>query len=324
MNKITVLGDGAWGTAIAAHLAAKSYPVTLWCYNKSVADSINNNHKNQQFLPDITLPTNITAITDLETAIKGASWILECVPVKFMREIIEATKPFVRFEQKWAVLSKGIENDTLLFSSQIIEDIIGDQVKIAAISGPSFAADLALQQPTAVMIASKDTDLSQELKQIMQASYFKAEVTQDIIGVQACAAVKNIVAIATGMLNASGYTDNTKAMLITCALNEMAKFCEFLGGYKETAYGLAGVGDLMLTALGQRSKNLALGTMLGQNKTVKEIEAHYSAMPEGINTVIAIDQLCRKHKISLPLFNSVYEIIFNNKTITYLLNQISF
>lgn len=318
---ITILGDGAWGTAIATLLAHNGHDVNIWCYDPHVAYDITHCRFNMRYLPQSKLAHNITAIIDLGQALT-ASWILVAIPVKFLRSVLQQAKPYVHQEQKWVILSKGIETETCLLPSQIIDDVLGYAPEKAVLSGPSFAHDLAEKKITAVSLAATSDALAKEAVLLMSSYYCKLDICDDLIGVQTGGALKNVVALAIGMLDTQGYTDNTKACVITHALQEMAALTQALGGHRQTLYGLSGVGDLLLTCMGSLSKNLAIGKQLGSGKTLDTLVQQQITMPEGINTVVSVQQLIRKHTLKLPLFQGVYACIFQQKTVQQLLSDI--
>ncbi len=318
-SNITILGDGAWGTACAHLLAHNGYTVTLWCYNEEVADSIKRTGYNTQYLPGIALPSSIIPVTHLEEALTNATWIFEAIPVKFLRTIVSHCTPYVSQEQIWVILSKGIENNTLLLPSQIVTDTLGVTVPFVVLSGPSFARDLVQQQPTGVVLASTNTMLAQQLALLLNNHYFTSTVAHDIYGVQVCGALKNCIALALGILDGAGYSDNTKALAATQGLQEIALIGEQYTGTRDTTYGLAGIGDLILTAFGSRSRNRMIGREIGQGKKVEDILAVMHQIPESINTVQSAYQLTQKFSLSLPLFTTLYKILFQNMPIEALI-----
>lgn len=322
-QSISVFGDGAWGTSMATLLAHNGHTVTLWCHSQDVATSINENHHNNHYLPDVLLSESIRATTDIQEALHDADWIFEAIPVKFLRSVLQQIKPYSNQNQRWVILSKGIETESCLLPSEIIDSVFERTQQKAVVSGPSFAHDLAHKKITAATIATPDRLLGQELCQLLTTHYFKPCLSNDLIGVQTGGALKNVVALAVGMLDAQHYTDNTKAFLITHALEEMSVITTALGGKAETLYGLSGVGDLLLTCMGKLSKNLELGKQLGSGKTLQKLVAErHGNIPEGINTVTSIYQIAKKHNLRLPLFQGVYACIFEGSSLDNLLNNL--
>jgi len=315
MNKICMLGSGAWGTAVSTVLAENGFDVNLWCHEASVVDSIVKKHCNELFLPDISLSERICPFIDMKDCFKDVKWIFEATPVKFLRATLEKAKPHFSESQVWVVLSKGIEQDTLLFPSQIIDDVFKTKVKKVVLSGPSFAKDVALKQLTAVAIASEDDKNTSDLKKVLENDYFKTVAYSDVLGLQIGGSLKNVVAIAIGMLDSAGYADNTKVFALTSFLNEMVTLAQHLGAKKETLYGLSGMGDLVLTCMGNLSRNLKVGKQLGAGKNLDDILAETNAVPEGVNTVKSVYQLMKKLQLDLPLFASIHDVIFGGKTV---------
>lgn len=332
MKRVCVIGSGAFGTAMASLLADNGFEVNLWCFEPWVADSIAKNRTNE-FLPDVKLSERIKPFINMAYALEGVKWIFEATPVTFLRSVLLKAKPYVSDEQVWVVLSKGIENETLLFPSQIIDDVFEKKVQKVVVSGPSFAKNIVLKQLTRVDIASDDPEILKELKNMFDNAYFSCHMVSDIIGVQIGGALKNVMAIATGILEGAGYTDNTKALLLTEGLQEMARFAEIFGGEAQTLYGLSGVGDLILTCMGGLSRNLMVGKQLGQGETLDDILKKTKAFPEGINTVKSVYQMIAKEgkylstfdlqQGVLPIFECMYEIIYNGKPVSYLIDVLS-
>jgi len=316
MKTVCMLGSGAFGTAFSSLLAGNGFEVNMWCHDQSVADEVSKNHCNKLYLPNLKLSKQIKPFTNIQHAMEGVTWVFEATPVKFLRSVLEKAKPYVRKNQNWIILSKGIENKTLLFPSQMLADIFDISVKKAVISGPSFAKDLSAKQVTGVALASDDQVVAQELATILQNNYFVPHVTSDMIGVQVGGALKNIMALAIGMLDGAGFTDNTKSLLLTTGLDQMVLFAEHLGGKPETLYGLSGLGDVVLTCMGSLSRNLMVGKRLGLGEKLDDVIRETGIIPEGVNTVKSVYEIINKERFDhLPLFESVYEIIFGNKTV---------
>lgn len=319
MKHICVLGEGAWGTAVATLLAHNGHAVKLWCYEASNAQAIARTRMNERYLPGHILSERITPTTSLQDAVCGSEWVFEAIPVQYLRSVIEQAAPCFTDEQIWVVLSKGIEKDTFLLPTQIIDAVTGKSYKKAVFAGPSFAAELASKQVTAVSVAATDCDVAYALQALLTNDYFKPFFNTDLIGVQVGGAVKNVITLGVGLLDGAGYTDNTKAFLVTRGLQEMSHIAKALGGKLETLYGLSGMGDLMLTSLGKLSRNLAVGKRLGKGDALQTILDELGHVPEGINTVQTIHQLMQKKNLQLPICNAIYEIIFASKKVDHLI-----
>ncbi|MBX9830886.1 NAD(P)-dependent glycerol-3-phosphate dehydrogenase [Candidatus Babeliales bacterium] len=311
MNKqITVLGAGAWGTAIAQLLATNGHNVLLWALESEVARSIETTKINQMYLPGFSLHNNIRVTTDLAQAVAANEWIFEAIPVAFLRQTLERAKQHVHNNAQWVVLSKGIERDTLLLPSQIIHDVCGNKNSVAVLSGPTFAQELVAQQISAAELACGDADVLQELETILTNNFFKLYTTADTVGVQFGGSMKNVLALAVGIAQGHGCTANTTAYLLTVGLDEMSSLITHCGGKAATVYGLSGLGDIMLTCFGSLSKNLRAGTILGKNRSLEALQKDFQTLPEGINTAQTINQLLVRESLSLPLFGWVYEYLF--------------
>lgn len=322
-NCVTVLGGGAWGTAVATLLANNGKQVKIWCFEESVVDDINKNLTNNKFLHNIKLPANIKATNNLQEALADSEFVFEAIPMKFLRNVLTQAKNFVKPEQNWVILSKGIEQHTFLLPSQIIDEIFGASTKKVVLGGPNFAHDLAEKAFTGSVLASTDRALVEKLNELLVSDYFKTFYSEDIVGVEVGGAIKNLIAVTVAIAEGAGFKDNTAAFLFTRGLQEMVQIALYFGGHKETLYGLAGIGDMMLTcsARGQ-SRNLKVGRLLGQGLQLNEIAEKFTTFPEGINTVQAVYQLMQAKNLNLPICKGTYEFIFQGKSFKCLMYKI--
>lgn len=316
--KVTILGSGSWGTAVATLLAHNQHEVTLWTHENDVVRTINEQHVNMHYLPDVPLSNTIYATLDKKHALEDAEWVFEAIPVKYMRQVLEQFVPYYRPEQRWVTLSKGIEQDTLLLPTQILDDVFQSSVKSVVLAGPSFAKDVIDQQLTAVSIASEDDALMDDLQALITTKYFLLFPTQDVVGVQFCAALKNIITLGIGMLDGLNCTDNTKAFFFVKSLQEMRELVLASGGQESTIDEFAGIGDLVLTAFGLHSKNLAAGKAF-----VTESKMKNRMVPESLNTVVSVHQFLEKNNLHLPLVKSLYAVVLGDQEPSYLLQQLS-
>lgn len=320
MNKIvTVLGGGAFGTAISNVLADNAEKVYLWCLESEVAEEINSNHENSRFLPGVKLNKNIEAVNDFALCLEQSHFVFEAIPVKFLRSVLIKAKNFVRTlnvssepDHVWVTLSKGIEQDSLMLPFQIIEDLF-EHSKIVSVGGPNFAEELGTRRYSAATVAVSDEKVKEELEVLLQTNYFRLSFTDDFMGVQISGALKNLITLLVGIAKGSGASENCIAFLVVQGLKEIAKLNSFLGGKVETVYDFCGVGDLLLTAMGSKSRNLKAGFLLGKGKSLNELENEFGTLPEGINTTKSIYQLIKKHKLDLPLCVGVYQILFEGR-----------
>lgn len=325
MNRNTIialLGEGAWGTAIAQLLAHNGYTVHLWCHESEVAQAIIRDGENKKYLPGIRLNKKIIPMTDMAQAVCGVRWIFEAIPVAYLRSVLEHARACATQDQVWVILSKGIENKTLLFPTQMIDDVFQLPIKKAVFAGPSFANEVAKGSITGVTIGATDCDLSRELQQMLQNEFFRSYATTDMIGVQVGAALKNVISIGIGILDGAGYGDNPKAFLLTRGLNEMGVLAQALGGRQETLYGLSGVGDLVLTSMGKSSRNREVGRRIGVGEKLDAIMAETGYVAEGINTLKSVLDLAQAHRVQMPICQGVYEVVFGTASVADMMQRI--
>lgn len=320
MNYMTVVGEGAWGTSFATLLANNGYKVKLWCHDPNVVRTIQTKLVNERYLPGVALSPLIEPTAFLEEAFEASEFIFEAIPVPYLRNILNRVKNLVDPSHVWVILSKGIEQESLFFPSQIIDDVLGFSPQKAVISGPSFAYDLAHQYCTAVALAGSSENISHRLQNMLGNCYFRPYVTHDIAGVQAGGALKNVLAVAVGLLDGAGYGDNVKAFLVTRGFAELIIVAQLLGAQKDTLYGLSGMGDLMLTAFGKQSRNVAIGKALGRGDKIDF--GTMPVLPEGIKTIISVNQLLEKHSLNMPIFRGIYQMVFEDKPIKQFLNEL--
>ncbi|OQA35127.1 MAG: Glycerol-3-phosphate dehydrogenase (NAD(P)+) [Candidatus Dependentiae bacterium ADurb.Bin331] len=319
MKQVAMIGEGAWGTAVATLLANNNIQVNLWCYDEQVCDEIKKNHSNNRYLPQVPLSDRIKPTHDLAQALAESELIFEAIPVQYMRSVLEKCRPHVRSDHKWIVLSKGIENNSLLLPTQLIDEVIVKTAHKAVLVGPSFASDVATQQITAVTLAATDCEFGLMLQKLLANNYFRPYLSLDVIGVQIGGALKNVIALAIGMLDGAGYRDNVKAFVLSRGLHEMMIVSQLRGGRPETIYGLSGVGDLVLTAMGARSRNREVGKRIGAGQTLETILYETGYIPEGVNTAISLHQLIEQFSLDLPVCKGVFEVLMHGKKIETLL-----
>ncbi|MFC1894472.1 NAD(P)H-dependent glycerol-3-phosphate dehydrogenase [Candidatus Dependentiae bacterium] len=319
---VTVLGSGAFGTSVAQLLADNGHTVNLWCYEKDVGLDIQNNSENKKYLPGIKLNPNINPTSELNIALQDSKCIFEAIPVKFLRKILIQAKSFLKNEQILVVLSKGIEQDTLLLPTQILDDVFDNQIKKAVMAGPNFASEIVKRFNTATLVASGDKKINQDIKKLLSNDYFKVKLSSDVIGIQVGGAIKNVICLASGFIQGFCGSRNSLAFLLTNGLQEMEKLAVCLGGKKETIYGLSGFGDLVLSATSNLSKNNRVGNLIGQGKTIDDLKKEFTTLPEGINTVVSIYDLIKKCDLDLPICKQTYKVIFEGKSIKEFLNDI--
>lgn len=320
--KITMLGAGAWGTAVAHTLAGNGHKVTLWCRENHVAQEIQTRYENCSFLPGCRLDEHLQATDNLVTAVHNADIIFVAIPVQHARAVLKQLHNKISGSVTWVLLNKGIEAQTLLLPSQIIETIFGNQAQTVAVMGPSFARDLVKQQPTGLVVASSNQQLVAQVQKILKNNFLVLESADDILGVQLCAAVKNVIALGMGILSGACYGDNTKTLFLVKVLQEVEKLVTACGGQSKTVYSLAGIGDTVLTSCGVLSRNLEVGKLLGAGTSLKEIMQDRVTVPEGVATAQAVGQLIQKKQLQLELLQGVRGIVYGNKKLQDFITQV--
>ncbi|MBN2267481.1 MAG: NAD(P)H-dependent glycerol-3-phosphate dehydrogenase [Candidatus Babeliaceae bacterium] len=304
-----ILGDGAFGTAFATLLTNNGHRTLLWCFNEDVAQNIRENQENRRFLPGIKLPSAIEPITNIAEAC-AAPWIFIATPVPFMRSILKQCTPFAKAHQSWVCLNKGIEQGTLCLPTEIIAQEIGPRAKNAVLSGPSFARDIATAQPTVVSVASKNKRLASNLASLLNNTFFACVVSNDPIGTQYAGALKNGCAIGTGILAGAGYGHNTQVRFALQYLEEIKALVLASGGKWATLYSPATIGDVILSCFTVQSRNYRFGLSIGKGETTSEsLNGPHRPTIEGVNTLLALQQLETKHGFYLPLSIALTEIV---------------
>ena len=308
-NNVAVLGEGSFGTAIACLLADCGMSVHLWCYDPNVVHKIHEARVNERYMPGVCLVERIRPTADLELALAGKDLVFIATPVEHLRSVLEKALPSYRDEQVWVVLSKGIERESLMLPTQVVEDVFGENCKVAVMSGPSFAYEVGCKQYTQVMVAARTAELTTFLDELITAEYFGTEPSQDMMGIQMCAAYKNVVALGMGILQGAGFGENARALFLTKALHEMAGLVDVIGGDPQTAGSLAGVGDLVLTAYGTQSRNVTLGIKIGKGERLADIKISSPLLPEGVNTVYALHEFIQDAELGEALIQVIYGIL---------------
>lgn len=320
MSKIAVIGAGAWGTALSIVLGRKgTHDVRLWAYEKEVSQSIAQRGVNEMFLPGFTVPQCVRATNAHGDALDGVSIVVSVMPSHHTRRVFRQMAPLLREHMLFVSATKGIENDTLLRMDEVIHDVLcesaGFAPRIGALSGPSFAKEVAKGDPTAITIASQDRELACTVQREFSDPSFRVYTNDDIAGVELGGALKNVIAIAAGVCDGLGLGHNTIAALITRGLAEITRLSVACGGRPETMAGLAGMGDLVLTCTGGLSRNRTVGVELGRGKRLDEIIAGMHGMvAEGVLTTKAAVGLARKSGVEMPITEQMHAILNDQKS----------
>ncbi|GAB4292019.1 MAG: NAD(P)H-dependent glycerol-3-phosphate dehydrogenase [Myxococcota bacterium] len=315
--KIGVIGGGSWGTAISKLLGEKQgYKVTLWAYEKNVCDEINSEHINNTFLPGFSLPESVAATNDIAKAVKGQEVIILVTPSHVIRKVLNDCKSSLDAEIPIVCCAKGIENDSLMLMSEVMEDVLPERFHpyLAVLSGPSFAREVAQGQPTVVTVAAYMEKISARVQQIFSTERFRAYRSTDITGVEIGGAVKNVIAIATGCVAGLGFGENTRAAVITRGLAEITRLAVKKGANPYTLMGPSGLGDLVLTCSGALSRNRTVGLRLGKGESLKDILQSMVMVAEGVNNARSVRDLAQKLEVEMPIANETYEILYNDKS----------
>jgi glycerol-3-phosphate dehydrogenase (NAD(P)+) len=311
MTKIAVIGAGTWGTALAKLLAEKGYTISLWVYEEDLAEDIRKTKVNTKYLPDVVLPDGIEASTQMEDVLKGADYVINVVPTQYTRKVFSKAVTYLPDDAVIISASKGIEKGTLLTVSQILEGL--SNRNIAVLSGPSFAKEVVKKLPTAVTIASTDNDIGVHLQGIFNTDYFRVYTHDDVLGVELGGALKNVIAIASGISDGLGLGLNARAALIARGLAEMVRLGVVMGAKEKTFGGLSGLGDLILTCTGHLSRNYTVGFKLGRGEKLRDILSGMTTIAEGVATAESAYELSQKYKIEMPVVEQVYRIIYEDK-----------
>ena len=312
MTRCAVIGAGAWGTALADLLARNGHAVHLWAYERDVAESVNARHANPRFLPGATITHTVRATPDLSEAVRDAALVFWVTPSHVLRGVLREAAPDVAAGTPLVVASKGIERGSLAVMSDVVRDELRGR-PVVALSGPSFAAEVAARQPTAVVAASTDADAARLVQRACSNDAFRVYTHHDVLGVELGGSLKNIIAIATGIAEGLGLGHNPRAALITRGLAEIARLGAALGADARTFSGLAGLGDLVLTCTGALSRNRALGVDIGKGASLNDLLAARETVAEGVVTTQSAHALAAREGIEMPIVAAVNRILFEHQ-----------
>jgi glycerol-3-phosphate dehydrogenase (NAD(P)+) len=310
--KCAVIGAGAWGTALANLLAENGHSTIVWAYEPDVADAINDGHENPRFLSGVQLHSDLRATPDHETAVAGAELIVYATPSHVLRDVSSAGRAWVTPGATLVVATKGIERDRLALMTDVIAEEFTNH-PVVALSGPSFAFEVAARQPTAVVAASTNPRAAVQAQQALSSPGFRVYTHDDVIGVELAGALKNVMAVATGISDGLGLGFNARAALITRGLAEIVRLGVKLGARPATFAGLAGVGDLVLTCTGALSRNRNVGLEIGRGATLTEVLAGRETVAEGVVTTESAKALAGREEIEMPIVNAVHRVLFERQ-----------
>ena len=321
MKKIAVLGAGSWGTALAMLLDENGHNVTLWSIDPNEVEMLNTKHEQVDKLPGVKVSETISVTNDLEEAVVGKDVIVSAVPSVFVRSTAKSLSKYYKQGQIIIDVAKGIEEDTLMRLSEIIEEEIPGAI-VCVLSGPSHAEEVARRIPTTVVIGAKNHTMAKDLQNSFSNSWFRAYTSPDILGIELGGALKNVIALAAGMLDGLKLGDNTKAALITRGTGEIARLGVAMGGKPETFSGLSGMGDLIVTCTSVHSRNHNAGKLIGEGKTYEEAMSEVKMVVEGVYSAKAALALAKKYDVELPIIEGVNEVLFNGKSVNEALHEL--
>jgi glycerol-3-phosphate dehydrogenase (NAD(P)+) len=312
MPRVGVIGAGSWGTALAKVLCENGHQVTLWARQAQLVTRLERERYNIQYLPGVPLPSSLHFTTDLAEATHEAELVLIAVPSHGLRAVVQQ---FSRLASDCILISavKGIETDTLLRMSQVIAALLGESVPVVALSGPSLAAEVADHIPTAIVAASHDLKAAKAVQEIFMNPYFRVYTHHDMAGAELGGALKNIIALAAGIVDGAGFGDNTKAALMTRGLVEITRLGTKLGAETTTFAGLSGMGDLFVTCMSFKSRNRYVGEQIGKGRTLQEILHGMVMVAEGVRTTQAAYRLAQRAGVEMPITTEVYHVLFEDK-----------
>ncbi len=314
IEKISVIGDGGWGTTLAIFLLKKGYLVKLWGPFSDYISHMRENRYNSKFLPDIKLPSALQLTSDLTYAVAEADLIVFAIPSRYARNIIKRlARVKTDFTKKFFVsVTKGIDNVSLERISEMLVEWLGT-VDVAVLSGPTIAIEVARNMPSTAVVAARRATVAKIIQNVFNSQFFRVYTNTDVIGVELCGSIKNIIAIACGVCDGLGFGANTKAAILTRGLVEMARLGSVMGAKRKTFSGLAGLGDMVTTCFSPKSRNRYVGEQLGKGKFIDDILSSMEMVAEGVDTVKSVYKLSLKYEVYMPITHEVYHIIYKNK-----------
>jgi glycerol-3-phosphate dehydrogenase (NAD(P)+) len=309
MKRVAVLGAGSWGTSLAVHLSRVGHDVTLWSRDPSLSAEINSRRANSVYLPDVVLPEKVSITSSLESALTDVDLVVSAIPSHGCRAVMRAAAPLIRRRAIVVSATKGLESQTLLRMSEVIAQELGGNRPVVVLSGPSFAVEVARKLPTVVLAASSDAVAIDLVLEEFRSPYFRLYGSPDVVGVEICGALKNVIAIAAGVVEGVGLGHNALAALITRGLAEISRLACAAGGHRDTPAGLSGLGDLVLTCTGSLSRNRHVGVELARGRKLAEVLAGMKMIAEGVRTTHAALALGARHGVELPIATQMAAVL---------------
>jgi glycerol-3-phosphate dehydrogenase (NAD(P)+) len=313
--KAAVIGGGSWGSAFARYLGTIGVPTRLWIREEDVYQEALTSRENKTFLPGYAFPPDVGFSSDLRETASFGDVLFFAVPSEFCRAVYAKAAPVLRKDQVAVSLTKGFDQKTLMRMSQVMAEVFPPQVRrrLAVLSGPSFAREVAEGYPTALVVASLDAGIARDVQHLVSSQTIRVYTSRDVAGVEVAGALKNVIAIAAGIIDALKFGLNSRAALITRGLVEITNLGTALGGRKETFSGLAGIGDLVLTCTGELSRNHRVGHQLGLGRSLDEILSGMKMVAEGVHTTLSARRLARRHGVEMPISEQIYQVLYRGK-----------
>jgi glycerol-3-phosphate dehydrogenase (NAD(P)+) len=311
-NSISVIGDGGWGTTLAILLSKKGFKVTIWGAFPDYVEILKAGRENIKFLPGVKIPDNVQFTASMNEALSGKDMVVLAVPSQFARGVFTILKMEDLAGKKFVSVTKGIENGSLKRVSEIAREVLGER-KLAVLTGPTIALEVANGAPTTVVAASDNPDLAKEVQDLFMTERFRVYTSTDMIGAELGGSLKNIIAIAAGATDAMGFGANAKAALLTRGLVEIVRLGLAMGARRDTFYGLSGLGDLTTTCISQYSRNRWLGEEVGKGKKLKDILEETDMVVEGVATARSAHDLAKKHNVEMPIVSEIYKVLYEGK-----------
>lgn len=313
MSNVSILGAGTWGCALAILLAGKGHDVTIWTKIENEAWMLNENRSNMKNLPEAQMPETVKIILDLEEACKDKDLIVMAVASPYIRATAHSAKPYIKDGQIIVNVSKGIEDKTLYTLSEVLKEEL-PQASIAVLSGPSHAEEVSRGVPTTIVVGAETKEIARFIQDTFMTDFFRVYTSPDIIGIELGGSLKNVIALAAGIVDGLGYGDNTKAALMTRGMAEISRLGMIMGGKIETFAGLSGFGDLFVTCTSKHSRNWNAGNLMGQGKSMQEAMKEVNQVVEGVNSAKAALALARKNDVEMPIVEQINLVLFEGKT----------
>lgn len=319
--KVGVIGGGSWGTALARELALKNIDTTMYIRDEAQMEVFTSTSYNKKYLPNVKLPEQLKYTSDLDLAIANKNFLLLAVPTNSVRSILEKIYRKIEKDVILINVAKGIEKDTLKRISAIVKEFLPDN-KFVALSGPTHAEEVAIDFPSTIVAASEDLEAANAVQNLFMSKTLRVYTNDDLLGVELAGALKNIIALANGILVGLGYGDNSMAALMTRGLAEITRLGMAMGALQSTFLGLTGVGDLIVTCTSEHSRNRTCGKYIGQGYSIEEAIEKVGMVVEGIKTTAATKELSKKYNVDMPIANALYEVIYENANVKEIVNKL--